>query len=91
MKKIVLITCILALGLLLSMTLINHASAQDPAVAVAEQLEVWTVCPGDTLWSIANSHRGQMDVRKYIYQIQKLNNIKSTIYPGQELLLPPGK
>ncbi|WP_010494146.1 LysM peptidoglycan-binding domain-containing protein [Paenibacillus elgii] len=48
------------------------------------------VTQGDTLWSIASSHaaKGQ-DLREYVFQIRKLNNLKNvTIYEGQKLLLP---
>ncbi|MGF9916597.1 LysM peptidoglycan-binding domain-containing protein [Paenibacillus ehimensis] len=48
------------------------------------------VSQGDTLWSIASSHaaKGQ-DVREYVFQIKRLNNLKNvTIHEGQKLLLP---
>lgn len=48
------------------------------------------VTQGDTLWSIASSHaaKGQ-DLREYVFQIRKLNNLKNvTIHEGQKLLLP---
>ncbi|WP_036685449.1 LysM peptidoglycan-binding domain-containing protein [Paenibacillus tyrfis] len=48
------------------------------------------VAHGDTLWSIASSHvtKGQ-DLREYVFQLRKLNNLKNvTIHEGQKLLLP---
>ncbi|KPV60035.1 hypothetical protein QJ48_07725 [Paenibacillus sp. A3] len=48
------------------------------------------VTQGDTLWSIASLHaaKGQ-DLREYVFQIRKLNNLKNvTIHEGQKLLLP---
>lgn len=49
-----------------------------------------TVYPGDTLWKIASEHNmGESDIRKAIYKIRKLNNLKSAvIMPGQELVIP---
>ncbi|TDT61533.1 cell division suppressor protein YneA [Fonticella tunisiensis] len=48
------------------------------------------VYPGDTLWSIAaEKNSGYRDVRQLIYEIRKINNLKSpVIYPGQELEIP---
>jgi LysM repeat protein len=91
MRKIMLFAIIIAITVSLSLSMINHAQAQDTSQPEAEQFQVWTVRQGDTLWSIANQHRGRTEVRKYIYQIQKLNDINSTIHPGQKLLLPRGK
>lgn len=47
------------------------------------------VLPGDTLWSIATQQAPKnMDVREYIWQIEKLNNISASLQPGQRLVLP---
>lgn len=44
---------------------------------------------GDTLWEIARKHNPGMDIRKYIYLIEKRNNLSSPlIHPGQQLVLP---
>ena len=45
---------------------------------------------GDTLWAIAGNYAPEgMDVREYIYQIKKANDMdRSDIYTGDELLLP---
>lgn len=84
MKKKLVIACLVC-ALLLSVVIVNHVQAQSTQ---ADKLETVTVRQGDTLWKIAQDHRGSTEIRKYIYNIQKLNNIKSNIYPGQELLLP---
>ena len=45
------------------------------------------ISAGDTLWSISCEYKkdGQ-DVREYIYELRKLNNLENcTIYPGQVL------
>lgn len=83
-KRLVIIT-----GLIISVliTMIAFSSAQAKTLTPAASGE-WTVGRGDTLWQIAAENRGNTEIRRYIYQIQKLNAIGSTIYPGQVLLLP---
>ena len=48
------------------------------------------VAPGDTLWSIAQEYTdGSKDIRAYVYEISKVNNIESCqIYAGQEINVP---
>ena len=36
-----------------------------------------TVCEGDTLWSIAEEYNTEKDIREYIYNIKKINNINN--------------
>ncbi len=50
-------------------------------------VSVWT---GDTLWSIANEYKpDDCDVRKFIYEIKKLNNLKGeNVFAGQDLKIP---
>ncbi len=45
---------------------------------------------GQTLWEIAESEFGNnVDVRKYVYKIKKINNLKnSNIHPGQIIKIP---
>lgn len=48
-----------------------------------------TVIPGDTLWDIAKANAGNKDIRKYVYDIKKINQLdNATIYVGQTLYLP---
>ncbi|AZR72801.1 hypothetical protein BBF96_04975 [Anoxybacter fermentans] len=49
-----------------------------------------TVSEGDTLWAIARSHyHSEGDIRKFIFRIRQINNLKTAqIYPGQVLLIP---
>lgn len=48
-----------------------------------------TVRPGDTLWDIAQENAGNKDIRKYVYNLKKANQLEdATIYAGQKLYLP---
>jgi nucleoid-associated protein YgaU len=48
------------------------------------------VKPGDTLWTIAQKYtNGEGDIRKYIYDIKKANEMEnSDLFPGQILCIP---
>ena len=44
---------------------------------------------GDTLWSIAEKYGGNSDIRRYIFEVKKVNNLlTSQIYEGDELKVP---
>jgi Tfp pilus assembly protein FimV len=43
--------------------------------------------PGDTLWSIAAAHRGQISITRYVDTLVDLNG-GPTIQAGQEVVLP---
>ncbi|MBP7175629.1 MAG: LysM peptidoglycan-binding domain-containing protein [Thermoclostridium sp.] len=48
-----------------------------------------TVMPGDTLWDIAQENAVNKDIRKYIFELKKINQLDdATIYAGQNLFLP---
>ncbi|NLM49519.1 MAG: LysM peptidoglycan-binding domain-containing protein [Clostridiaceae bacterium] len=45
--------------------------------------------PGDTLWDIAKYYSNGQDIRKVIYEINKINNLEgSNIYPNQLIKVP---
>ncbi|MCB2224017.1 MAG: LysM peptidoglycan-binding domain-containing protein [Actinobacteria bacterium] len=75
--------------------LANAVGARSPEVAVAAATEhgTYLVVGGDTLWDIAAAHTtpGE-DVRRVVYEIQRLNDLDgSVIQPGQVLQVPlPG-
>jgi nucleoid-associated protein YgaU len=47
------------------------------------------VCAGDTLWDIASDYQKNADIRRFIYDIKKLNKLPdSKIYEGQTLIIP---
>ena len=45
------------------------------------------VQPGDTLWSIASAHRGDISITRYVDTLVSLNG-GPTIQVGQEVVLP---
>jgi LysM repeat protein len=59
------------------------ASAAEPVPA---RVTV-TARPGDTLWAIAQEHRGEVDVRRYLDRLIALNG-GASIQAGQAIVLP---
>ncbi|NLX64462.1 MAG: LysM peptidoglycan-binding domain-containing protein [Clostridiaceae bacterium] len=56
---------------------------------VKQEYKTVKVKNGDTLWEIASAHKNNKDIREYIYDMKKLNNLQSDIiHAGQILLLP---
>ena len=75
---------ILAIMILIALIITLFSNCLAGKKVETEDLVVST---GDTLWSIACEYKkdGQ-DVREYIYELRKLNNLENCIiYPGQEL------
>lgn len=54
-----------------------------------EKYKTIYISEDETLWSIAEEYKKpNQDIREYIYEIKKLNNMESaTIYEGQELTI----
>jgi LysM repeat protein len=79
-----LVAALVAVGALLgAQTALAGSSAEAPAV------EMVTVAPGDTLWSIATSVSDRGDVRDTIAEIRDLNALRSSeLLVGQDLLVP---
>jgi len=56
---------------------------------VSREYKTVTVRQGDTLWDIAGKYCGKTEIRQYIYQIKKVNNLDNAIiYAGQKIILP---
>ena len=89
MRKKPLLVLAMICGILIIITILSTVQAQSNSPA--QQPREWIVERGDTLWEIAAKNRGNTEIRRYIWEIQQLNDIGSTIHPGQVLLLPPGK
>ena len=55
----------------------------------AEKYKTIYISEDETLWSIAEEYKKpNQDIREYIYEMKKLNNMESaTIYEGQELTI----
>ncbi len=53
------------------------------------QYRTVTVQSGDTLWSIAEKYGNNSDIRKYIYNVKKINNMNSSdLYENTTILIP---
>ena len=49
----------------------------------------YTIQEGDCMWTIADKYKPEGKTTKnFLAQIQFLNNVNETIYPGQELSIP---
>jgi len=50
------------------------------------ELKVIRIKSGDTLWNIAEKYNKKGDIREYIYELKKINNLKSSaIIAGENL------
>jgi len=80
--------CILSILLIafILLPILNDATAKDSKIEYIK----FTVSTGDTLWDIAKEYgSSNMDIREIIYIICEKNNLNSSsIYPGQEILIP---
>lgn len=78
MKKLILI----ALALVLAVAFISCGTKHEWVE------ETYIVQSGDTLWNICDDYcPKEMDIRKYIYIVQKANGISADIYAGQAITL----
>ena len=67
--------------------LITLFSTSIAKTNIEEETISYIVCKGDTLWTIAKEYKADdKDIRQYIYEIKKINNMtNSNIYEGQIL------
>lgn len=63
-----------------------YASKKDDNV-ILKKVEIKY---GDTIWDIAKNNISEgEDIRNYIYEIRKINNLEEiNIYPGKVILVP---
>ena len=65
------------------------ASEAAPQTQAAPAVEVVTVQPGESLWSVAERIAPHNDTRQVVAQIRRLNDLSgSQLQVGQQLLLP---
>lgn len=82
-------TFLLLLAVCVNILFIYIYLPKNTQADAVEKTRIITVCAGDTLWSIAEEHVGESDIRNSIYEIKKLNELKtSELTIGQELLVP---
>lgn len=63
----------------------------NPAVALTDKnYTTIEVCSGDTLWEIASKYAPEnMDIRRAVYKLQDLNNLKAVdLAPGMVIQIP---
>ncbi len=83
-RKFLYILLIIFVTVSVNVILAKGATKRVPAVKII------TVEKGDTLWSIVkNNCTDNIDIRKAIYDIKKLNYMESSnIMPGQKIKIP---
>lgn len=80
---------VLVLCLLLLVAIVAQADRVD--MAGLPRIE-YTVQPGDTLWSIAQTYGPPgIDTREYVFELQRLNDINPQLQVGQTLQVIDGR
>ncbi len=80
---------ILSLIVMLTITAISTIEIAANKYDWNDDVTEITVSYGDTLWTIAKKIAPNVDPRKVVWEIEVLNDIKSShIYPGQTLQVP---
>ena len=83
---LLLLGAVLALSVVLSSQVV---ATDDRGVSPATRSVV--VGDGDSLWSIASRTASPGETREVMYEIERLNQLEtSVLVPGQELLVPAG-
>lgn len=83
MRKILIAICVSCLMIFAYYVFINQRQAK------ALNTKIYTVKDGDCLWSIATENAPSgTDVRKYIYEIKKLNDLDNVnLQVGQKIAI----
>lgn len=75
---IIILTIVVAIVIKQNQTLLYRANYKK-----------YTVQEGDCLWTIAEKTKPEgVSVRNYLAELQYVNNVNVTIYPGQQLKIP---
>ena len=86
--RFILFTALLCL--ILFMTITTMMGLNSASGDTYDQYRTVTVQSGDTLWSIAErSADGSADIRRLVYEIQELNDVKAAdLVDGMQLKVP---
>ena len=76
--------------LVLVIAIASVAYANYNSSRTGENIECVTVCPGDTIWSIAMEYKPEgANINEFIYEISANNGVKDgNIICGQKLYIP---
>lgn len=84
-KEDIMVIMVIVILVLLIFYLFNTLSMEDDFELSGE---TYVVQSGDTLYGIADKQIGSnVDIREYIYELKKVNDIDSMVYPGQKIKL----
>ena len=83
------ITAVLALIFTICLLLVITVFANEKKNEDQTEAQIYVVAQGDTLWDIAIEHKGETEIRTYIYKLKKENDLRSSdLQIGQKLKLP---
>lgn len=92
LKKVIRKIPILLIGLITIVLVLISLGPTQAKSSTGADYQVVVVREGETLWKIAKKHTVNGDIREFIHQMKKLNNLEhSVIYPGQKLIVPNGE
>ena len=86
----VVLAVLVAVGVVLTHDVLAGSGGVPASAAASQPAHVRstiTAQPGDSLWSIAQAHRGDVPVGRYVDKLVTLNG-GASIQAGQQLVLP---
>jgi LysM repeat protein len=80
-------TIITVFGLVFLLLIISKVYKNIPVNAEKNyKTEIYYVSSGQTLWSIGKGYtKNTDDIREWIFEVNKINNINGDIYAGQKI------
>jgi LysM repeat protein len=85
-----LLAVVVALGIVVTHDVLAGSGGVPASAAESRPAQVRstvTAQPGDTMWSIAQAHRGDVSVDRYVDKLVDLNG-GASILAGQQVVLP---